>query len=92
MKISDIITPVSTKYGAPMGRPNIGKEPITITSGRNNRIVKKNQTKVYQKHVRLNEGYDIGGAYWGIGAPLYVRFTKDLTFVQFFRINDFITN
>lgn len=86
MKISEIITPVSTKYGAPMGRANKGKEPITITSGRNNRIVKKNQTKVYQKRVRLDYGgYDSGGAYWGIGSPLYVRFTKDLQYVEYFR-------
>lgn len=86
MKISDIITPVSCKYGAPMGRPNIGHEPHTITSGPRCMEFKKNQTKVYQKRVRLTDGYDIGGAYWGCPDNLYVRFTKDLLFVEFFRI------
>jgi hypothetical protein len=53
MKLSDIITPVNTKYGAPMGRANVGKRPVTITSGRNGKIFKKNQTKVYRKHVPM---------------------------------------
>jgi hypothetical protein len=87
MKISEIITPVNCKYGAPMGRPNIGTEPITVTRGRNGRICKCDQVKVYQKRVHLIDGYDQGGAYWGIGKPLYVRFTKDLLFVQYFRAN-----
>jgi hypothetical protein len=89
MKITDIITPVNTKYGAPMGRTNIGNQPLTVTSGPNNRILKKNQVKVYQKRVPMCSccgAYDIGGAYWGCGSPLYVRFTKDLTFVNFFRL------
>jgi hypothetical protein len=86
MKLSDIITPVNTKYGAPMGRNNIGRQPITVVSGRNNRIVKKNQVKVYEKRVPLIEGYDMGGAYWGIGPELRVRFTKDLSYVEFFRM------
>lgn len=86
MKLSAIITPVNTKFGAPMGRPNVGAEPLTVCSGRNNRICKKHQTKIYQKHVPLTDGYDAGGAYWGIGKPLMVRFTKDLSFIEFFRM------
>lgn len=88
MKITDIIKPVNTRYGAPMGRPNVGKEPITVTSGPNCRILKKNQVKIYTKRVPMCKccgAYDIGGAYWGIGAPLYVRFTKDLSFIEFVR-------
>jgi len=88
MKIADIITQVSCKYGAPMGRDNIGTQPVTITSGNNCRIVKKNQTKVYEKKVHLDSGgYDAGGAYWGIGKPLMVRFTKDLSYIEFYRTN-----
>jgi len=88
MKISDIITPVNCQYGAPMGRASIGKYPTTITSGPNCRIVKKNQTKVYKKRVRLDSGgYDSGGAYWGLGAPLYVEFTKDLSYVHYYRLD-----
>ena len=86
MKISDIITPVNLKWGAPMGRRNKGTQPVTVTSGPNNRIIKKNQVKVYEKRVRLdNGGYDAEGVYWGIGSPLYVRFTKDLEYIEFFR-------
>lgn len=85
MKISDIITTVPGKYGAPMGRANVGTQPVTVTSGRNNRIVKKNQTKVYEKRVQIIDGYDMGGAYWGSPNNLYVRFTKDLTYIEFFR-------
>lgn len=87
MKLSEIITPVNTKYGAPMGRANVGKEPVTITRGRNGRICKCDQVKVYEKRVPLIEGYDKGGAYWGIGKPLHVRFTKDLSFVEFYRLS-----
>lgn len=87
MKISSIITPVDCKNGAPMGRPNVGGEPITVYSGKNNRIIKKNQAKIYQKRVRLIDGYDMGGAYWGAPNNLYVRFTADLKFIQYFRIN-----
>jgi len=88
MKISDIITPVNCKYGAPMGRNSVGKYPTTITSGNNCRIVKKNQTKVYRKRVRLDSGgYDSGGAYWGLGAPLYVEFTKDFSYIHYFRLD-----
>ena len=85
MKLSEIITPVNCKYGAQMGRSNVGSEPVTTTSGNNGRICKSHQVKVYQKRVPLVNGYDQGGAYWGIGKPLHVRFTKDLTFIQFFR-------
>lgn len=85
MKLSEIITQVNCQYGAPMGRANVGSQPITITSGNNCRIVKKNQTKVYERKVNLIDGYDKGGAYWGYPNNLYVRFTKDLTYVEFYR-------
>lgn len=86
MKLSEIITNVDCRYGAPMGRANVGKQPITITSGNNCRIVKKNQVKVYEKKVHLIDGYDQGGAYWGIGKPLMVRFTKDLSYIEYYRL------
>ena len=86
MKISEIITPVNCKYGAPMGRANVGNYPVTVTSGPNCRIFKKDQPKIYRKRVRLDSGgYDMGGAYWGIGAPLYVEFNKELTYIKYFR-------
>jgi len=85
MKISQIVTEVNCKYGAPMGRPNIGKPPITITSGNDCRIVKSNQIKTYIKRVNLIDGYDIGGAYWGMPNNLYVMFTKDLSYLEYIR-------
>ncbi len=73
MRITDIVTKVNCQYGAPMGRGNVGHKPFG------------NAKKVYDKRVHLNEGYDIGGAYWGIPSNLYVRFTKDLSYVEYFR-------
>ena len=51
------ITPVANKYGAPMGRFT-GPDYLN--------------GKCYLRRVRLNSGgYDTGGAYWGLGAPLW---------------------
>lgn len=85
--ISKIITPVNCKYGAPMGRANVGNRPHTITSGPNCRIFKRNQIKIYDRRVPMVDGaYDKGGAYWGIGTePLRVAYTKDLSYVEFYR-------
>lgn len=87
MKIAVLIPQVDCKYGAPMGRDNVGHEPYTVVRGRNGRICKKDQVKVYDKRVPMDGAYDKGGAYWGLGAELRVRFTKDLTFIQFYRLN-----
>lgn len=85
--IDKIIDKVSCKYGAQMGRENIGTMPHTITSGRNNRIVKKNQKTVFDCAVPMDSSgaYDKGGAYWGIGKQLRVSYTKDLTYINFYR-------
>lgn len=70
--IDQIITKVSGKYGAPMGRPDVGGD--------------SQGEKVFNCRVRLDSGgYDKGGAYWGHGAELRVRYTRDLTFIQFYR-------
>ena len=54
-----ILPSVSSKYGAPMGRPESAIHdldlPIAFEIDR----------------VFLDEGYDLGGAYWGVGAPLW---------------------
>lgn len=84
--LSQIITKVNTTHGAPIGRPNVGTQPRTITSGPNARIVNKLQTKVYNRRVTLDKhGYDKGGAYWGVGGELRVFFTKDLSYIEFWR-------
>jgi hypothetical protein len=86
--VHNTIPEVSTKYGAPMGRMNIGNTPHTITSGRANKIYKCNQIKIYDKRVPMSPcgAYDKGGAYWGIGKELRVRFTANLSYVEFYRM------
>ena len=81
----EVLRDVNTRYGAPMGRSNVGSQPITVTRGPKCREYKCDQVKVCQRRVILDQGYDSGGAYWGIGKPLYVRFTLDLSYVEFFR-------
>lgn len=85
--MSKILYQVNCKYGAPMGRANVGNRPHTITSSPNCRIVKKNQVKIYDRRVPMVDGaYDKGGAYWGIGTePLRVAYTKDLSYIEFYR-------
>ena len=71
--IDRIITKVNTTYGAPMGRMNRGENPC-------------DGTKVFDCRVPLNNGaYDRGGAYWGFPDNLRVQYTKDLTYINFYR-------
>ncbi len=52
--------PVSSTYGAPMGRYT-GPDYLCAEAG-----------KVQLRRIRLDSGgYDPGGAYWGHGKPLY---------------------
>ena len=71
--IEQIITRVNTKFGAPMGRNNVGTKPT--------------DTRIYDCKVPLTQGYDNGGAYWGIGNELRVSYTKDLSYIEFYRVN-----
>ena len=69
---ADLLVEVDCKFGAPMGRNDIGKKPV--------------DKRVFCRRIRLdNGGYDKGGAYWGTGAPLYVQYTADLSYCKFFR-------
>lgn len=88
--IDKIITKVNGQYGAPMGRANKGSRPVTVTSGPNCRIFKKNQVKIYDCAVPMSgEGaYDKGGAYWGTGSQLRVSYTRDLSYIEFYRKGD----
>lgn len=50
---------VSSRYGAPMGRPE-------------HHATQDIEVRFTLQRVRLNSGgYDCGGAYWGLGKPLY---------------------
>lgn len=60
------IHPVSCRYGAPMGR-HTGPDFLDTDAG-----------KLYLRRVHLDPGgYDRGGAYWGIGAPLWECLDQD---------------
>jgi len=88
--IDKIITKVNSKYGAPHARPDIGTRPIIIEEGPNGEWIEKDAEKIYDCAVPMSSdsAYDKGGAYWGIGAQLRVSYTKDLSYVQFYRIDD----
>lgn len=88
--IDKIITKVNGQYGAPMGRSCVGTKPVTVTSGPHCRIFKKNQVKVYDCAVPMSSdgAYDKGGAYWGLGKQLRVSYTKDLSYIRFYRLGD----
>lgn len=87
--ISKILYYVNCKYGAPMGRGNVGIRPdtTTVTSGNNGCIFKNNQVVIFDRPVPMCDGaYDKGGAYWGIGSkPLRVAYTKDMSYIEFYR-------
>ena len=70
--INKIINKADCKYGAPMGRSNIGNKPLN--------------KKIYDCFVPMNSAYDKGGAYWGIGNSLRVSYTKDLSYIEFYRL------
>lgn len=60
---------VSSRYGAPMGRPNVGTVDPDSRSKR-----------VHLRRVPLHEGYDPGGAYWGDrprGVMLFCAWHRD---------------
>jgi len=71
--IQKIITNVDGSRGAPMGRIGTGTRPVN--------------KKIFDCKVPLSGdgAYDIGGAYWGLGPQLRVSYTKDLTFINFYR-------
>lgn len=69
--LSKLIPPTITRLGASMGRPNVGVRPSTV--------------RLYDCAVPMSRGYDKGGAYWGHGEQLRVEYTKDLSYIYFYR-------
>ena len=55
-------------YGAPMGRSSYGMD--TLKSG----------APMYLAELPLDEGYDAGGAYWGMGDQMFVLFNDELAY------------
>ena len=69
-----IVSKVDCSRGAPMGRSNV----FSIAEGK----------KIYDRYLpmdRSDPAYDIGGAYWGLGARMRVAYTADLEYVRFYR-------
>lgn len=79
--IKRVITEVNTKFGAPMGRRSYGVDPNTV-------VTNEKEVKIYDKRVPMDGVYDLGGAYWGYGNQLRVRFSADLSYVEFYREGD----
>lgn len=81
--IDKIITAVNCKYGAPMGRQNVG---YNIFDKNQNKEIPATNKKIFDCRVKLDTGgYDKGGVYWGIGKELRVKYTKDLSYINFYR-------
>lgn len=75
--IDKIITKKNGTYGAPMGRGNKGS------------IEDIGNKRVYDCRVPMNysdPSYDKGGAYWGLPVNLRVQYTKDLSYIKFYRL------
>ena len=86
--IRRVVTEVNTKYGAPMGRSNVIPQHYNILDTPIKCVIIGNGIvqRYYDKRVPMIDGvYDIGGAYWGIGSELRVRFSKDLQYIEFYR-------
>lgn len=67
---------VNCRYGAPMGRYT-GPDFLDVDAG-----------KIHLRRIRINSGgYDAGGAYWGLGAPLWYAEDQDGN-SRFFRARD----
>ena len=74
---------VSSRYGAPMGRPNAA--PANWQADPEPRSLRLAM-------VPLDSGgYDSGGAYWGLGQPLYCLATRDGELLAFVRASRRLT-
>lgn len=62
---------VNSKYGAPMGRLAYGVNPV-------------GKVRLFQVDISSG-GYDNGGAYWGLGKPLYCAKDEGDNYVQYIR-------
>lgn len=84
--IDKIITKVNSRFGAPMGRINVGDRRFDTNL---QKMVPNTDKKVFDCAVPMvNGGYDRGGAYWGLGRQLRVQYSKDLSYVWFYRMGE----
>ena len=72
---------VSSRYGAPMGRPDVGDST-------------EEYLVIRHRRVPMHGGdYDGGGAYWGGGwhvDPLFCFFTPDRSVVRYVRAKSYL--
>ena len=67
----EILSPRSSTFGSALGRYNTGTKP--------------ENTRVFDRVVNSSrDGYDVGGAYWGLAGELRVEYTADLSFIHFY--------
>jgi len=90
--IDKIITEVNGRYGAPMGRSNRYPQDYTIVETDRKYLVDnttKESQRIFDCAVPMSSdgAYDRGGAYWGIASQLRVSYTKDLSYVEFYRVD-----
>lgn len=85
--LKKIITEVNCRYGAPMGRSSIFPQEYTIVEAGRKYLVLPDKTskRIFDSAVPMRGAYDIGGAYWGLGSQLRVEYTKDLSYVHYYR-------
>ncbi len=74
--IDKIITKVNCKFGSPMGRDDVNENNPPFSFA----------TKIFDCSVPLDGGgYDKGGAYWGLPSNLRCSYTKDMSYIHFYR-------
>ena len=82
-EFNNLVTPkTNNKFGAPIGRNNINKVESEIINGQ--RYFKPIKTTTRRVYL-CSCGYDKGGAYWGLGSPLYATYSKCGKIITYFR-------
>ena len=82
---TDIITaPVAGRFGAPMGRPTVSGY-LDRKGDWQELAVMKNAAPFHLVAIRIDsEGYDKGGAYWGLSRQTLYGFVGPLTDIRGF--------
>ena len=87
--INKIINKVDCRRGAPMGRSNVLPQKYSIVdigAPHGFIVVGGVSMRIFDCAVPMSEpAYDKGGAYWGIGNQVRVQYTKDLSYILFYR-------
>lgn len=89
--LDKILTPRDCKYGAPMGRSSIFPDKYTIVDiGASHKYLIDAEGKshiIFDCAVPMSScgAYSKDGTYWGCGKQLRVQYTKDLSYIRFYR-------